>query len=149
MYYNIKIKFFEVIILSKLYYEYINLKKLNSNKLYLMKSGIFYIALQEDAQKLSDLFDFKITNLNDSTIKCGFPCNRLEFYTNLLKQNNVEFEIIDNNYTKIENYSDYLNNENLKSIINSIITLDMNGITFKQAFNFLNDLQDKLKHVYN
>ncbi len=46
---------------------------------------------------------------------------------------------------KIENYSDYLNNENIKNIVDSIVNLDMNNISFKNAFEFLCDLQIKLK----
>ena len=132
--------------MSKLYSEYIKLKQKNNEKLYLFKSGVFYIALDADATKLSEIFDFKITNLNDSIIKCGFPIKRLEHYIKLLKQNNIDFEIIDNNYGKIENYSDYLNNQNIKNIINSIINLDMDNISFKNAFEFLNDIQIKLKN---
>lgn len=135
--------------MSKLYSEYTKLKQKNNQKLYLFKNGIFYISLQEDAKKLSEIFDFKITNLNDSVIKCGFPLKRLEFYINLLKQNDIDFEIIDNNYSKIENYSDYLNNENIRNIIDSIIELDMNDISFKEAFEFLNDLNIKLKKIYS
>lgn len=135
--------------MSKLYSEYIKLKKVNVEKIYLFKSGIFYIALEEDAKKLSEIFDFKITNLNDSVIKCGFPLKRLEFYTNLLNQNNIDFEIVDSNYSKIENYSDYLNNENIKNIIDTIISLDMDNISFRQAFDFLYDLNLKLKKICN
>lgn len=101
--------------MSKLYSEYQKLKSKNSQKIYLFKSGIFYISLDEDAKILSELFDF---------------------------------EIIDNNYSKIDNYSDYYKNENLKSIINSIIELDMNDISFKQAFEILNNLHIKLKEIY-
>lgn len=135
--------------MSKLYSEYEKLKQKNNEKIYLFKSGIFYVALQDDAQKLSEIFDFKITNLNDNVIKCGFPLKRLEFYINLLKQKNVDFEIVDNNYSKIENYSDYLNNESVKNILHSIVELDMNDISFKQAFEILNNLHIKLKQIYN
>lgn len=95
-------------------------------------------------KKISKIFDFKITNLNESVIKCGFPIKRLEFYTNLLKQNHVDFEIIDSNYSRIENYSDYLNNQNLKNIIDSVIALDMNDITFKESFIFLSIIEYNL-----
>jgi len=134
--------------LSKLYSEYEKLKKKNNEKIYLFKNGIFYIALQDDAKKLSEIFDFKITNLNDSVIKCGFPSKRLDFYVDLLNQNHINFEIIDSNYGKIENYSDYLNNETVKNIITSIVELDMDNISFKQSFDFLNDINIKLKNIY-
>ncbi len=84
--------------MSKLYSEYTKLKCSNKDKLYLFKNGIFYIALQDDAKKLSQIFDFKITNLNENVVKCGFPLKRLDHYINLLKQNEIDFEIIDNNY---------------------------------------------------
>ena len=119
----------------------------NTTKIYLFKSGIFYIALDEDAKKLSEIFNFKITNLNEKVIKCGFPNNRLEFYTNLLKQNKIDFEIIDSNYGKIQNYSEYLNNEKIKNIIDTIMNLDMNDISFKKAYEILNELNVKIKKI--
>ena len=134
--------------MSKLYSEYQKLKAKNSEKIYLFKSGIFYISLDEDAKKLSELFNFKITNLNENVIKVGFPLKRLEFYIEKLKQNKIDFEIIDNNYIKIDNYSDYYKNENIKSIINYVIELDMNEISFKQAFEILSNLNIKLKKLY-
>ena len=90
--------------MSKLYVEYLNLKKENSNQLYLFKSGIFYIALEDDAKRLSEIFDFKLINLNESVLKCGFPQKRLEFYSNKLNSLNVSFQIVDSNYSKINNY---------------------------------------------
>ena len=134
--------------MSKLYSEYVKLKEQNNKKIYLFKSGIFYISLQDDAQKLAEMFNFKIINLNDKITKCGFPLKRLDFYVNLLNQNHVDFEIVDNNYSKIENYSDYLKNENIKKIINSIQSLDMDNITFRESFEFLSDLKNKLSQIY-
>ena len=37
--------------MSKLYKKFLELKRSNNNKVYLFKSGIFYIALAEDAEK--------------------------------------------------------------------------------------------------
>ena len=70
--------------MSKIYNKFKELKNENNDKIYLLKSGIFYIALNEDAEKVSKLFNFKITNLNGTVIKCGFPEKQLEKYTNLL-----------------------------------------------------------------
>lgn len=50
--------------MSKLYDKFSSLKNSNKDTLYLFKSGIFFIALNEDATKLSEIFGFKITNLN-------------------------------------------------------------------------------------
>ncbi len=135
--------------MSKLYVEYLKLKNKDINKVYLFKSGIFYIALEEDAKKLSELFDFKLTNLNESVIKCGFPQKRLEFYINKLNSLNIIFEIIDLNYSKVDNYSDYLNNCKIKDIIQSIIKIDMNNISFKESFEFLEKIKLELNNIYN
>lgn len=135
--------------MSKLYVEYLKLKNENAKKLFLFKSGIFYIALEDDAKKLSELFNFKITNLNENVIKCGFPQKRLEFYINKLNSLNISFKIIDLNYYKVDNYSDYLNNSKIKDIIQSIIKIDMNNISFKESFEFLEKIKLELDKVYN
>ncbi len=86
--------------MSKLYKSYKNLKQNNSQKIYLFKSGMFYISLQEDAERLSDIFGFKITRLNEEVTKVGFPQNRLDYYSAKLNaMDNVEFEIVDSNET--------------------------------------------------
>ena len=42
--------------MSKLYEKFLELKKANNNKIYLFKSGIFYIGLSEDAKVISELY---------------------------------------------------------------------------------------------
>lgn len=71
--------------MSKLIKMYKNLKTQNSEKIYLFKSGIFYIFLDEDAREMSKALDFKLTNLNDEFVKCGFPTMFLQFM-NLKKE---------------------------------------------------------------
>lgn len=135
--------------MSKLYTEYLKLKNIDNTKLYLFKSGIFYIALEEDSKKLSELFSFKLTNLNETITKCGFPQKRLEFYVEKLNSLNISFEIIDLNYSKIDNYSDYLNNNKIKNIIRSILDIDMDDISFREAFDFLYKTKKEIEQIYN
>ena len=119
------------------------LKKEDSNKLYLLKSGIFYIALEDDALTLSDLFNFKLTDLNANTIKCGFPVSKISYYSHLLNLNNVEFKIIDPNEPLVitTTHSSY------DQIIQEILNIDFNNLTFKDAFFKLQDFQTKLKKL--
>ena len=126
--------------MSKLYTEYLKLKNKDVEKIYLFKSGIFYIALDKDAEKLSEALGFKLTNLNNSIVKCGFPQNRIEFYTEKLNLLNITFEIVDSNYSKIDSYSSYINNEKLKNIVTSI--------SFKDSFEFLGKINLELKEIY-
>lgn len=134
--------------MSKLYDEYRKLKDKDENKLYIFKSGMFYIALEDDAKTLSEMFDFKIVKLNENVVKSGFPISRLEYYLELLNKRNINFEIIDGNYSKIENYEDYMNNCKLKKIITDINNLDLDNVTFKEAYNYLEKLKSEIKNIY-
>ena len=135
--------------MSKLYDNFVNLKSSNKDKIYLFKSGIFFIALNEDATKLSEIFGFKITNLNDTVTKCGFPAKRIEYYSSLLDKMNIDFELIDSNSKKIENSSEYISNLNFNSIIDKLVKIDFDNITCKEAFDILYDLNLKSREILN
>lgn len=134
-------------ILSKLYDKYLYLKKSDNSKIYFFKSGIFYICLDSDAEKISKIFNFKLTKLNDFVLKCGFPLNSLEHYIALLQEKNINFELVDLKYNKIENYYDYIDTVRTKELINTLAKLDMNNITFKQSFDLLSNLCEKSKQL--
>ena len=87
----------------------------------------------------------KITDLGPQIFKCGFPISQIEKYSSLLKKNNLKYKIIDN--SQIKNTNDYLNNIEIKKILKSIIEIDFNNITFQQSFNFLLNIQKKLKNI--
>ena len=133
--------------MSKLYDNFVNLKGSNKDKIYLFKSGIFFIALNEDATKLSEIFGFKITNLNDTVTKCGFPAKRIEYYSSLLDKMNIDFELIDSNSKKIENSSVYISNLNFNSIIDKLVKIDFDNITCKEAFDILYSLSLESKKI--
>lgn len=133
--------------MSKIFNEFEKKKLENPNKLYLFKSGIFYIGLNEDALALSKLFDFKLTPLNDTVQKTGFPAKKLDFYTKLLHTCSIDFEIIDLNYGKIENQQDYLNNQKAQDILKKIKNLDMNSVSYKEAFEILRKANQELKNL--
>ena len=133
--------------MGKLYDNFMNLKGSNKDKVYLFKSGIFFIALNEDATKLSEIFGFKITNLNDTVTKCGFPAKRIEYYSSLLDKMNIDFELIDSNSKKVENSSEYISNLNFNSIIDKLVKIDFDNITCKDAFDILYDLSLKSKKI--
>ena len=135
--------------MSKLYSKYSELKKKNSNTVYLFKSGIFYLALEEDATVLSSNLNLKITNLNETVTKCGFPVSRLSHYVSILNAKNIVFEIVDSTYGTIQNYADYVANTQLKEIVDLILEIDFNNITFKESFEILQKTQQDLKKIYS
>lgn len=134
--------------MSKLYSKYSELKNNNPDTLYLFKSGIFFIALEDDAKLLSEELKLRITNLNENIIKCGFPVSREEHYLRLLQAKDISFEIIDNAYGVIKNYSDYMNNDKLKAIVKQIVDINFDEITFKEAYEILRSTSNHLKEIY-
>ncbi len=77
-----------------------------------------------------------------------FHGSRLEYYINILKKEKVDFEIVDSNYEKINNYSDYINNLKLKETIDKLLNLDMNSISFKESFEILSNIHNDLIKIY-
>ena len=134
--------------MSKLYSKYLELKKNNPNKIYLFKSGIFLLAIDEDATKLSDELNLKVTNLSPDVLKCGFPVSRQEHYFRVLEAKHISFTIIDDTYGVVENYSDYMNNVKIKKIIDEIININFDNITFKEAYEILLSTSNLLKEIY-
>lgn len=127
--------------MSKLQNQYEILKKKDENKIYLFKVGIFYNILNEDAKTVSKAIGLKLTDLGPNLIKCGFPVSNLEKYTNLLKSKNLDYEVI-SAPTSSEN-----RDTSYSCIINKIKKVDMNNTTYKQAFDFLYNIQQKLNNI--
>lgn len=128
-------------------------KKQNQDCLYIIHSGVFYIGVNEDAKKLNDLLQLKITNIdNKGNIKCGFPTSRLDFYKNLLDKLNVNYELVElsncNENVGSSTYSDKENTKNIMKIIDYISKLDLDEISPKDAYNILEKLNTKCKSYF-
>lgn len=127
--------------MSKLYKTYLILKNQDKNTLYLFKSGMFLIFLDNDAKLISNELNLKLTKLNDNIVKCGFPINSFEKYSKLLKEKGFDFSIIDENYSIVTSTSNYLSNIEIVNIINKIKKMDINKTSPIQAFNILSNFQ--------
>lgn len=127
--------------MSKLYKKYNELKATNDNQLYLFKSGMFFIFLDNDAKLISNELNLKLTKLNDNIVKCGFPINSFEKYSNLLKERGFEFSIIDENSSIITSTSNYLSIIEIVNMINKIKDIDINKTFLIQAFNILSNFK--------
>lgn len=126
--------------MSKLLKQYEDLKKKDSEKIYIFKVGIFYNILNEDARKVSNAIGLKLTDFGPNIIKCGFPIAKLEKYTQLLKSKDLNFEIISNLASSNQNTS-------YDQIIKKIKSIDLNNTTFKEAFDILYNIQQKLNNI--
>lgn len=110
-----------------------------------LECGIFYNILNEDAKILNEKLGLKLTSLSPEIIKCGFPVSSLDKYTKKLDEMQIKYVVIDE-LSNDGNIADYSNIE-VKRILKKIMDLDMNNVTFQQAFNILLDTQNKLKKI--
>lgn len=133
--------------MSKLYEKYKNLKSENATKLYLFKSGIFYIFLDEDAIKMSNLLNLKLTNLNETIVKCGFPIKNADKYINLIKINNYDIDIVDSSTPTSYSIKEYLLNDNVKQFIKELSEIDYYNLSVSEAFALLENITAKVKKL--
>lgn len=121
--------------MSKLYKKYLEEKRKDSNNLYLFRSGMFYIFLDEDAKKINSITTLKLTNLNNEVVKCGFPHKCLDKYLEIFENLNLSIKIIERE--NIEEISE-------EKIIDKIKKIDLNKITPIEAFEILKEIKEIL-----
>lgn len=136
--------------MSKLFLKYKELKQFSNSvekKLFLFKSGIFFLFIDEDARIASSLLNLKLGKLNEKIVKCGFPISSLEKYSNLLKYNGYTLEIVNMNDNQTYSANDYLNNVAIQKIINDILNLDIDSLSISQTYDFLYNIQKDLNFI--
>lgn len=133
--------------MSKLYNKYLELKSKDSSSYYLFKAGVFYIFLDEDAKFISQKLNLKLTNFNDTILKCGFPINSISKYTSLLDDNKINYKIIDE--CVIPHKSEYIQNQNIQNYLEQIKRVDINKITPLRALDIIANLQQILGEIKN
>lgn len=127
--------------MSKLFNIYIQLKQRDSKTLYLFKSGIFYIFLDDDAKIINQLLDLKLTNLNTDVVKCGFPANALQKYLKLLSFTNYNIKIIDNLSNTSFKLKDFTINNNTIDLLKTISNINEENLSIKDAYEFITNIK--------
>ena len=130
---------------------YIDLKVTYKNYLIILKTGVFYICINDDAFILNKLFSYKIREFN-SYKRIGFPINSLNKVLKRLERLNINYIVYDNkiitkvsftnnSYNKykidINTYNSYL--RRIKNI-NSILVDRINS-------NNLKDILGKIENI--
>lgn len=133
--------------MSKLYDMYVKLKKQNSETIYLFKSGIFFLAIHNDAYLLSKIFKLKIGNLTDSIAKCGFPCSSLDKYVTLFKAHNLTIKIIETDKNIIYNFKEYMQNTDIAKLLELISSVDINNLSITEAYCFIENLKNEVHNI--
>ena len=86
----------------KLSEKYLIKKDEDSNKLYLFKVGNFYLFLNEDAKRISEITTLKLSNVGN-VYKCGFPINSIDKYLKVFNNLNLNVEVVEEEINKEEN----------------------------------------------
>lgn len=136
--------------MSKIYKRYIELKSSPNYKedtLFLFKSGLFFIFIDKDAKIVSNFLNLKLGLLNNSIVKCGFPINSLEKYLNLLKPTPYHIEIVNLSNNTTAQPTQYLQNENIKSIVDEILSINIDQLSISQVYDFLYKIQNQLSEL--
>lgn len=128
--------------MSKMYQRYLELKIDSKKKMYLFECGNFYIFLDEDARKINELFDLKLTEFSKNVVKCGFPKGSFMKYMQLFKMKKLKVEVIENeNKNKNILVNKVSNNDSVLEVIKKI---DLNNLTPLQAFNVIKELKEMI-----
>lgn len=112
--------------MSKMYNKYLELKKENSEKMYLFKCGNFYIFLADDCDRINEFIVLKKTKFSNECMKCGFPISVLDDYLRVFRNQNLPIEMVDDKITKM------------------IDDIDIDNITPIEALLFLRKLKGEI-----
>ncbi len=126
--------------MSKLINMYKKLKEQDAETLYLFKSGIFYIFLAEDAQKISRLFSLKLTPLNNDVLKCGFPLSSINKYSIKFRENNIRVKIIEDNIIFSE--SNFFKEQKYLQLIGILQNIDIDSLSVSEAYKVIETLKN-------
>lgn len=128
--------------MSKLYDKYSILKKKDSSKFYLFQSGIFYIFIDEDAIFMSSALNLKLTHLNNTIVKCGFPVQNIDKYFSIFKTLGFDVEIVSNDFSNNSNYNNSISNDRIIKFLETLSSIDVNTFSVRDAYEYLEKLKD-------
>ncbi len=131
---------------------YIDLKLTYKNYLIILKTGVFYISINEDAFILNKLFNYKIKEFYNYK-RVGFPINSLNKILKRLDKLNINYIVYDDNKiiskvsftnncinkykTDINTYNNYL--RRIKNINNILVD--------KVNCNNLKDILNRIENI--
>lgn len=122
--------------MSRIYEKYLDLKRKDSNKIYLFHCGNFYIFLAEDADLINNYVVLKRTKFTKDVMKCGFPIGSKEEYLKVFQNQNLNIEVIENPLIPEDI------NERERVVVEELKKLEIDALTPIDAINKLKKLQE-------
>ena len=119
--------------MSQIYEKYVALKEKDKNKIYLFRSGNFYIFLGEDADKINEYVVLKKTRFCKEAMKCGFPVSSLDAYLRVFHNHELKVKVVEKEKMSYE------------EILASLRGLDLDHTTPIRALNILKEWKEVLK----
>ncbi len=125
-------------------------KRTYDKYLIIIKSGNFYICINEDALILHKLFNYKIIELNNF-IKVGFPLSNIDKIVNDIELKQINYLIVDEEIIQKQKYKNNQYNKNLLAYdnyqicinrINKICEILKNNIINSNIKNTLNQIEE-------
>ena len=98
---------------------------------------------------LSSKFKFKLTNLNNSILKCGFPVSSIDKYIKLFSFNNIKFEIVNLEENILYQPQDFALNKEIENLLDSISSVDINNLSVSKAYEFIETIQNQTEKIQN
>ena len=120
--------------MSKIVEKYKELKQVDDSKLYLFKSGKFYIFIGEDCDYINEYIVLKKTKFSGEYYKCGFPVDSLDDYLRVFHNHHLNIEIV----------TDFNISNKFESVVDIIRNIDVDKMTPIDSLNFLYQLKDKI-----
>lgn len=129
--------------MSKLNQLYSDLKEKDDKTLYLFNCGLFYNFINTDAEIMSHILRLKLSHLNKTTLKCGFPTSSLKKYLYLLDSTTYKYEVIDFSTYKTYLPKQYVLNEKIILFLNELSNIDSDSLSISEVYEFINNFKNK------
>lgn len=97
---------------------------------------------------MSSALNLKLTNLNESVVKCGFPIQNLDKYLNLLKNMNYEAKIVDTSIdSKPFTAKNYVENNDIQTFLSELADIDVENLSIREAYSLLEKIHEKAEKL--
>ena len=133
--------------MSNLYKKYLSLKIEDSDYFYLFENGIFFIFISDDAKFMAEKLNLKLTNLNSSIVKCGFPSSHLNKYLYIFNKENYKVKIVNSNSMLAYSQKDYITNNKVKELLKKLSDTNSNNLSISQTYDFIDTLSCEAQNI--